>query len=104
MNIGGFNVFPAEVEAVLLAHPDVLAAAVVGVGDAESGEALQAFVVPRAGTEVEPASLLRFARGQIAGYKLPYAIQVVPELPLLPSGKPDRRTLRQSVSSPVRAA
>jgi acyl-coenzyme A synthetase/AMP-(fatty) acid ligase len=89
---------------VLLAHPDVLAAAVVGVGDAETGEALQAFVVPRPGTEVVPAGLLRFARGQIAGYKLPYAIQVVPELPLLPSGKPDRRTLRRYASTPVQAA
>ncbi|MBA2462737.1 MAG: acyl--CoA ligase [Actinobacteria bacterium] len=104
VNVGGFNVFPAEVEAVLLGHPHILAAAVVGVGDAETGETLQAFVVPRPGTEFAPAALLRFARGQIAGYKLPYAIHVLPELPLLPSGKPDRQALRRSVSIPVRAA
>lgn len=104
VNVGGFNVFPAEVESVLLGHPHVLAAAVVGVGDAETDETLQAFVVPRPGTEVAPATLLRFARNQIAGYKLPYAIQVLPELPLLPSGKPDRQTLRRSVSAPVREA
>jgi acyl-CoA synthetase (AMP-forming)/AMP-acid ligase II len=101
VNVAGFNVFPAEVEAVLLAHPGVLAAVVVGVGDAESGESLQAFVVPRPGAELSTAGLLRFARGQIAGYKLPYAIHVIPELPLLPSGKPDRQGLKRSVSTPA---
>ncbi len=94
VNIGGFNVSPAEVETVLLGHPSVEAAVVVGVGDAATGETLQAFVVPRPGAELDRAHLLRYARARIAGYKLPYAIHVVSELPLLPSGKPDRQALR----------
>jgi acyl-CoA synthetase (AMP-forming)/AMP-acid ligase II len=94
VNVGGFNVFPAEVEAVLLAHPDVLQAAVVGVADERTGEALRAFVVPCAGSDLTPARLLGFARERIAGYKLPYVIQLLPELPALPSGKPDRLALR----------
>ena len=93
VHVGGFNVFPAEVEAVLLTHPDVAQAAVVGVEDERMGEVLRAFVVPRPGSELTPAALLQFARGRIAGYKLPYAIRLLPELPLLPSGKPDRRAL-----------
>jgi acyl-CoA synthetase (AMP-forming)/AMP-acid ligase II len=94
VNIGGFNVFPAEVEAVLLEHPDVAQAAVVGVPDERMGEALRAFVVPRAGSEPTGAALLGFARERIAGYKLPYAIKILPKLPLLSSGKPDRRALQ----------
>ena len=94
VNVGGFNVSPAEVETVLAGHESVAAAVVVGVGGDETGEALHAFVVPRPGAEIDRADLLRFARARIAGYKLPYAIHVVPELPLLPSGKPDRQALR----------
>jgi acyl-CoA synthetase (AMP-forming)/AMP-acid ligase II len=58
------------------------------------GEVLQAFVVPRSGADVSPTSLLQFARGKIADYKLPYGIRVVEEMPLLASGKPDRVALR----------
>jgi acyl-CoA synthetase (AMP-forming)/AMP-acid ligase II len=94
-HVGGFNVFPAEVEGVLLAHPDVAQAAVVAVPDERMGEALQAFVVARPGAEVTPAALLRFARPRIAGYKLPYEIRILSDLPLLPSGKPDRLALAE---------
>jgi long-chain acyl-CoA synthetase len=93
VHVGGFNVFPSEVEAVLLAHPDVVQAAVVGVPDERMGEALHAFVVARPGRKLDQAALLRFARPRIAGYKLPYAIQIVSELPMLASGKPDRVAL-----------
>jgi acyl-CoA synthetase (AMP-forming)/AMP-acid ligase II len=101
-HVGGFNVFPAEVEGVLLAHPDVAQAVVVAVPDEKMGEALQAFVVARPGTDLSPAALLRFARPRIAGYKLPYEIRIVSDLPLLPSGKPDRLALgaHAPVSSP----
>jgi acyl-CoA synthetase (AMP-forming)/AMP-acid ligase II len=102
-HIGGFNVFPAEVEGVLLTHPDVAQVAVVAVPDERMGEALQAFVVARGGAELAPAALLRFARPRIAGYKLPYEIRIVSELPLLPSGKPDRLALAELAPvSPLR--
>jgi long-chain acyl-CoA synthetase len=98
VHVGGFNVFPAEVEAALLAHPDVHQAAVVGVPSERMGEALHAFVVPRTGSELTPQALLRFARAEIAGYKLPYAIDLLPELPLLASGKTDRRALTRTAT------
>lgn len=96
VHVAGFNVFPAEVEGFLLTHPDVAQAVVVGVPHERMGEVLEAYVVPAPGRDIEPATLLRFARSQIAGYKLPYAIRVLPELPLLPSGKPDRAALASS--------
>jgi acyl-CoA synthetase (AMP-forming)/AMP-acid ligase II len=93
VHVGGFNVVPAEVEAVLLAHPDVLDAAVIGVPDERMGEALRAHVAVRAGANLTAPELIAFARSRIAGYKVPYAIELLPELPRLPSGKPDRRAL-----------
>ena len=93
VHVGGFNVVPAEVEAVLVSHPAVENAAVIGVPDERMGEALRAFVSLRAETEATAAELIAYTRSRIAGYKVPYAIELLPELPLLPSGKPDRRAL-----------
>ena len=93
VHVGGFNVVPAEVEAALLAHPDVANAAVLGVPDERMGEALAAYVSPRSGAELSVTDLIAFTRSRIAGYKVPYAIEILPELPLLPSGKPDRKAL-----------
>lgn len=93
VNVGGFNVFPAEVESFLLTHPSIGQAAVLGVPHPVLGEALQAIVVPAPGATLEPREVVRFARSGIAGYKVPYTVRVVEELPLLPSGKPDRRAL-----------
>jgi acyl-CoA synthetase (AMP-forming)/AMP-acid ligase II len=93
VHVGGFNVVPAEVEAALLAHPDVANAAVLGVPDERMGEALVAYVSPQRGKDLNARDLIAFARSRIAGYKVPYAIEILPELPLLPSGKPDRKAL-----------
>ena len=93
--VAGLNVFPAEVEGLLLTHPDVVQVAVVGVPHPTMGEVLRAFVVARPGSNLTPALLLQFARAQIAGYKLPYTIKLLSELPTLPSGKPDRAALAQ---------
>lgn len=93
VNVAGFSVSPAEVEACLSGHPDVLQVAVVGVPDDRTGEALHAFVVPRPGRQVTSGALLRFAREHIAAYKIPYRVVSTGELPLLASGKPDRRRL-----------
>ncbi len=95
LNVGGFNVFPAEVEAFLETHHDVLAAAVVGVQHERMGEAPCAFVVARPGATLTPQAIRRFARAGIAGYKIPYAVDIVSELPTLSSGKPDREALRE---------
>lgn len=95
MNVGGFNIFPAEVEGFLETHPDVLAATVVGVPHEQMGEAPCAFVVARPGATLTPQRIRRFARAGIAGYKIPYAVEIVAELPTLSSGKPDRAALRE---------
>jgi long-chain acyl-CoA synthetase len=93
VHVGGFNVFPAEVENFLLTHPDIAQAAVIGVPHQTMGESLEAFVVLTPGAKLESGDVVRFAREGIAGYKVPYAVRVLDKLPLLPSGKPDRRAL-----------
>jgi fatty-acyl-CoA synthase len=103
IQVGGLAVSPAEVEAVLLTHPDVQQVVVVGVPHEAMGEALRAFVVPRPGSSLTTTALLQFARARIAGYKLPYAIELVPTIPTLPSGKPDRRAVNRSVEEGTRA-
>jgi HIP---CoA ligase len=95
VHVGGFNVFPAEVETFLLGHPLISQAAVIGVPHEMLGEGLQAFVVPVQGEEIDPREVVRFARAGIAGYKVPYVVRVVDELPLLPSGKADRGALAE---------
>jgi acyl-CoA synthetase (AMP-forming)/AMP-acid ligase II len=97
VHVGGFNVFPAEVESFLLTHPSVGQASVIGVPHAAMGEALHAFVVPSPGAGLAGRDVVGFARAGIAGYKVPYGVSVVPELPLLPSGKPDRRELARGL-------
>jgi len=95
VNIGGHNVFPGEVEGLLGTHPDVAQAVVWGVPHERMGEVLRGSVVLRDGADTTPAELVRFARERLAGYKVPYGVEVVDELPLLASGKPDRAALRE---------
>jgi long-chain acyl-CoA synthetase len=85
--VNGFNVYPAEVEAVLAAQPGVAEVAVVGVADADSGEAVRAYVVPAAQAELEPESLLTAAARSLARFKLPREIRIVPRLPRTVTGK-----------------
>jgi fatty-acyl-CoA synthase len=90
---GGENVYPAEVEAAILDHPDVALAAVVGVPDARWGEVGLAFVQPRVGAAVDPAGLTAFLGGRLAKYKIPKAVRVLDELPRIGSGKIDKARL-----------
>jgi O-succinylbenzoic acid--CoA ligase len=91
---GGENVYPAEVEAVLLAHPDVAEAGVYGVHDAAWGQVVEAVVRQQSGADVTPADLIAFCRGRLAGYKVPRHIRVVDEsLPRTAAGKLLRRQL-----------
>ena len=89
---GGENVYPAEVENVLARHPAVQEAAVIGVADEKWGEAVTAIVVPR-GAPPSAEELTSYCRGKIAGYKVPKSVFILPEIPRLGSGKPDRRAL-----------
>lgn len=90
---GGENVYPTEVESVLLAHPAIAEAAVYGVPDAEWGKRLQAAVVVRAGAAFDADAVRAWCRARLAGYKIPRAIVAVADLPRTASGKIRRHAL-----------
>ena len=85
--VNGFNVYPAEVEAVLAAEKGVAEVAVIGVDDEKTGESVRAFVVPAVGAVLRPDELLASAARSLARFKLPSAIEVVAELPHTVTGK-----------------
>ena len=89
----GFNVYPAELERVLAAHPDVSMVAVGGVPDREKGELAKAYIVPRPGAELTADSIVAHCREHLAPYKVPRKIQFVPDLPVNATGKILRREL-----------
>ncbi|MBO0686777.1 MAG: AMP-binding protein, partial [Candidatus Dormibacteraeota bacterium] len=94
---GGVNIYPAEVEAVLLAHPQVVDAAVFGIPNQEWGEEVKAVVEPKPGAQAGPQlaeEIAEFCRGRLARYKTPRSIDFVEEMPRDPSGKLYRRKLR----------
>jgi benzoate-CoA ligase len=88
-------VSPAEVENVVLSHPDVSEAAVVGTRNADGLEMVVAFVVPRSGHVVEEGSLEAHCREHMAAFKRPRQIVVVDELPKTATGKVQRFALRE---------
>ncbi len=92
---GGVNVYPAEIENVLVAHPDVVDAAVFGVPDDRWGEALHAVVEARPGSGVDEAALRAWCRERLADFKCPKRFELVPELPRDPNGKVPKRRLRE---------
>lgn len=93
---GGENVYSIEVERVLLAHPDVLDAAVVGVPDRRWGEAVKAVVVRRPGTDVQPEELEAFCSKHIGRFKVPRWYDFVEVVPRSPLGKVLKRDLRDA--------
>jgi len=102
--VGGFNVSPAEVEDVLVAHPDIATAAVIGAQHPRLGEVPVAFVVPAAGRVPDTTELLDKCRAQLASYKVPREIRVVDTLPRNAVGKVDRLALRHAVLAPKAGA
>jgi acyl-CoA synthetase (AMP-forming)/AMP-acid ligase II len=90
----GFQVPPAELEAVLLTHPDVADAAVVGLPDEEAGEIPVAYVVRRAGSEATAEQIMEFVAGQVAHYKQVRRLEFIDAVPKSASGKILRRELR----------
>ena len=94
--VSGFNVYPAEVEAVLLEHEGIDGAAVVGVPHPNSGEAVKAFVVPLDGQSIEEDDVIGFCTQRLSRYKCPTKVEFVDQLPQGVSGKVVRRELRAS--------
>ena len=94
--VGGFNVYPAEVEQLLMRHPAVSEVAVIGVPDERLGERGCAYVVPRHGASPDPRELVEHCRANLANYKVPAQVVVVGALPRNASGKVLKRELRDT--------
>jgi long-chain acyl-CoA synthetase len=92
---GGVNIYPAEIEAVLHRHPDVVDVAVIGIPDDAMGEQLRAIVELRRGARLTAEDVVAFCRGQLANYKCPKSVEFVAELPRDPNGKVLKRQLRE---------
>jgi long-chain acyl-CoA synthetase len=92
---GGYNVYPAELEQIIAAHPAVNMVAVVGVLDEEKGELAEAYVVLHKGAELDEQRLLVHCRSSLAAYKVPRIIRFVDDLPRTNTGKILRRALRE---------
>ena len=99
INASGFKVWPREVEDVLYSHPAVREAAVVGVVDSYRGESVKAYVSLRPDATADPAELVGHCKDQLAAYKYPREIEILPELPKTTSGKILRRELRSRADS-----
>lgn len=95
--VGGYNVYPREIEEVLYSHPDVIEAAVVGQPDSYRGEVLRAFVVLREGGSATTDALIEFCKTNLARYKVPARIETVPSLPKTSVNKTDKMVLKDRV-------
>jgi acyl-CoA synthetase (AMP-forming)/AMP-acid ligase II len=97
--VGGFNAYPAEIEATLMEAPGVAQVSVIGVPDERLGEVGLAFVVARAGDSVDEEGVIAFARERMANYKVPRGVRVVESLPVNAGGKVMKHVLRQQAAA-----
>lgn len=93
--VSGFNVYPNEVEEILVSHPDVIEAAVIGVDDKETGEAVKAFIVKTPESELDDDTLRNYCKQQLTAYKVPRLFVYRDSLPKTNVGKVLRRKLRE---------
>jgi len=92
---GGENVYPAEVEKVILQHPAVDKTVVFGVPDPKWKEGIKAVCLLKAGENLEPQELIKFVGGRIASYKKPQYVEFTDDFPLLEDGSPDRTRIKE---------
>ena len=96
---GGFNVYPREIEEVLMTHPAVSLASVIGIPDEQHGEEIKAFVVPVEGTTVSPEDIILWSRDQMAAYKYPRIVHIRASLPMTATGKILKKELKSEALS-----
>ena len=92
---GGFNVYPRELEEVLITHPAISLAAVIGVPDEEFGEEVKAYVILKDGQSATEDELRAWGKEQFASYKYPRSVEIVDALPMGPTGKILKTELRK---------
>lgn len=92
--VGGFNVYPREVEDILYTHPKVALAAAVGIPDEKSGERVKVFIQLKPGETATDAEILEFSKANMTGYKRPKVVEFREDIPVSPIGKVLRRVLR----------
>jgi long-chain acyl-CoA synthetase len=100
---GGYNIYPAELERVIAAHPAVAMVAVGGQPDDIKGEVAKAYVVLKVGAVADAEAILAHCRAHLAAYKVPRAVQFVPDLPKTSTGKILRRELK-TLDAPATAS
>jgi long-chain acyl-CoA synthetase len=93
---GGMNVYPREIEEVLMTHPAVSLAAVIGVPDDRLGEEVKAYVVLKPGATLTPEALVEWSKEQLAAYKYPRLVEIRESLPVGPTGKVFKRGLKET--------
>ena len=99
---GGENIYPAEIEQVLLTHPKVMECAVIGVHDKEWGESVKAVVVPKPGEELNEKEVIDFCKKHLASYKKPKSVDFIDALPRNAMGKVLKTELREKYGKSVR--
>ena len=90
---GGYNVYPREIEEVLMTHPDVSLAAVIGVPHDSHGEEIKAVVIRNKDASITEDELIAWGKEEMAGYKYPRMVEFVDELPMTATGKILKREL-----------
>jgi long-chain acyl-CoA synthetase len=93
--VGGFNVYPQEVEAVLQTHPAVQTAIVIGIHNAASGEVPKAWIQKKAGMNATESEIIHYCKEQLAHYKVPRRVEFIDSFPMSGTGKVLRRVLRE---------
>lgn len=101
--VGGFNVYPAEVENTLLLHESIGQVAVIGVPDERMGDVAMAYVVPAPGRSIDPAAIIGWARERLANYKVPRHVVAIEALPINASGKVVKTELRARAPEDLKA-
>jgi acyl-CoA synthetase (AMP-forming)/AMP-acid ligase II len=99
---GGENIYPAEVEAVLLKHPKIMESAVIGVHDKNWGESVKAIVVPKPGEQLTEKEVIDFCKQHVASYKKPKSVDFIDALPRNAMGKVMKIELRKKYGESVK--
>jgi len=93
--VGGFNVYPREIEEFLFTHPKIQNVSVIGVPDKVFGEVVMVYAIPKEGTTLQPQEIVDFCKGKIANFKVPRYAKIVDQMPMTASGKIQKYKLRE---------